>query len=144
MTTLHKRITTMTSSTKSIQSEENYYKDDNLGPKNRHPPGSAYPNMIFLCEKHDKTKMNGVARLYQDIIQYSLSGEYNKLQQEEQREGFKITDIGNWLLDYNHDYVNYYTDSKAKTRGEKKLSHVSNRIKRYLDNLEKWGLILKI
>ena len=121
MTTLHKRITTMTSSTKSIQSEENYYKDDNLGPKNRHPPGSAYPNMIFLCEKHDKTKMNGVARLYQDIIQYSLSGEYNKLQQEEQREGFKITDIGNWLL-----------------------SHVSNRIKRYLDNLEKWGLILKI
>jgi hypothetical protein len=105
MTTLHKRTTTMTGLMKSTQNKED--EDDALGPKIRHPSGCVFPNVIFLREKHDKTKLSGAARLYQDIIQFSLSREYNKLQQEEHREGFKVTDIGNWLLDNNQDYFNH-------------------------------------
>jgi phage FluMu protein Com len=142
MTTLHKRTTTMTGLVKRTQNKEN--EDDKFGPKIRHPSGHVFPNVIFLREKHGKTKLSSAARLYQDIIQYSLSEEYDKLKEEEQREGFKVTDIGNWLLDKNQDYFNHYKGSNSKIREKSKLESISKRIKRYLDNLERWGIIRKV
>ena len=129
----------MTGLTKNSQNEE--YEDDTSGPRIRHPSGTPYPKFIFLREKNDIHKLSSAARLYQDIIRYSISPEYNKLQQHEHRQGFKITDIGDWLLDNNQDFFNHYKGSDAKVRDRRKKENVYNRIKKYLANLEKWGLI---
>jgi hypothetical protein len=95
------------------QGHQNRERDDEaIGPKIRHPSGPVYLNIIFLQEEYDKTKLSSVAKLYQSIIQYSLSSEYNNIVQKQQRREFKITDIGYWLLDHNEDFINYYTDSK--------------------------------
>ena len=128
----------MTGLTKKSQNEE--YKDDTLGPRIRHPSGTPYPKFIFLREKDGKT-ISGAAKLYQDIIHYSISPEYNKLQQEQHGQGFKITHIGDWLLDNNQDFFNHYKGSDAKVRDRRKKENVYNRIKKYLANLEKWDLI---
>ena len=90
--------------------------DDTIGPKIRHPSGPVYLNVIFLRKESNKIEkkieLSGVAKLYQDIIQYSLSSEYKELlqKQEQHRKGFKITDIGYRLLDHNQDYINHYSD----------------------------------
>lgn len=72
--------------------------------------------------------------LYQDIIKYSLSSRI--------RDPFKIWQIGNWLLKYNRDYCNYYASgSVSKIPQSNKAKGIIKRIKRYLYNLQKWGLV---
>jgi hypothetical protein len=115
---------------------------DRERPKIRHPSpsGDTYPNIIFLSEKDDTTKLSSAAKLYQDIIRYSISKEYiNKL-----GKTFKITDIIHWVLQNNQDYINFYTDSDSKTPKKVRDDGVSKRIHRYIDNLAKWGLISKL
>ena len=54
---------------------------------------------------------------------------------------YKITEIGYWVLEQNEDYKIYYAGFNAKIRNSIRLESVSKRIKRYLDNLIRWGLI---
>lgn len=112
--------------------------DDIKGPKIRHPSGPTYLDIIFLKDESDETKrLSSAARLYQDIIKYSFL--------TKKRPGFKITDIGHWLLKSNQDYVNHYKRSNDnKKTNATKLNGINKRIKRYLENLEQWGLIHKL
>ena len=113
--------------------------DDVLGPKFRHRLGPVNPNVIFSRE-HDKA-----ARLYQDIILYSISHQYHDLLQKQKEQGqprgFKVNDIGDWLLDHNPDYIEYYTDSKSRIPKGRRKNNIYKRVIRYLDNLEKWFIV---
>jgi hypothetical protein len=132
--------TTMTSIKK--RTPEQAYEDDTLGPRARHPSGTVYPNLIFSHE-HDEV---AVARFYQDMIRYSISHQYRekiqKQKEEGQPNGFKIYDIGDWLINHNLDYIDYYSGSKSRT--PRKKNNIYKRVARYLENLEKWLIVKKL
>jgi hypothetical protein len=86
-----------------------------------------------MKEKNDKTKFNGAAILYQDIIKYSLSSPI--------QDPFKAWQIGNWLLKHNKDYCNYYASGSASKIPQSNKRGIVKRITRYLSNLQKWGLV---
>jgi hypothetical protein len=126
-----------------VPSEE----DDTLGPKIRHPSGVVCLDVIYMKEKHDKTKFSGAANLYQNIINYSLSSslavEAEGEREDKQLKGtFKIWQIVNWLLKHNKDYSYYYgSGSASKIPQSNKIRSISKRITRYLRNLQQWGLV---
>jgi hypothetical protein len=126
-------------------------KNKDLGSKVRHPSGTVYPKIIFLHEKHDKrdkTKETRVSRLYQDMILYSLSSGYHDMLQKQKEQGepigFKIKNIGYWLLHHNPDFIDRYRDSMSKTRESIILSNIRNTIDGYLENLEKWCIVKRL
>ena len=118
-------------------------KNKDLGSRVRHPSGVVSPNIIFSREddKTKKTMRSEVARLYQDMIRYSVSPEYHdKLQKQ---KGFKVDDMGRWLLHHNPYLIGHYSGSKAKTRETDSLDKIRNTIKRYLEHLKKWWIVRK-
>ena len=48
--------------------------------------------------------------------------------------------MGYWVLDQNEDYKKYYAGFNSKIRNSIRLESVLKRIKRYHDNLIRWGL----
>jgi len=126
------------------KNDNNKNEEDTIGPKIRHPSGDVYPDIIFLSEKNDEAKLSSAARLYQDIIKYSISKEYtNELQEQNERKAFKITAIVKWIKENNRDYRNFYTDSDSKIPKKVRDDGIIKRIHRYIDNLVKWDLISK-
>jgi hypothetical protein len=118
---LVQKATVITDTKKSSIDDEEYDENDIIGPKFRRPSGPIHPKVIFLRERRDKTEMSrGFARLYQDMIRYSILDEYRdilqKQKQQGQPEGFKVSNIGRWLLRHNPDFIDYYSGSKSKVR----------------------------
>jgi hypothetical protein len=116
------------------------------GPKFRHPPGPTYPNVIFsnIDADHKADIGRGFARLYRDMIRYSISSGYLNVRQKQKEQGkptgFTVTNVGYWLLDHNPDYIDYYSGSKSKTPGYKTqgyivLSYIRQTLKSYLEHL---------
>jgi hypothetical protein len=64
-------------------------RDKIIGPRIRHPSGQAHLDIMFKKEEHINTELSSAAQLYQNILEYSISNDYYKLQ-----GGFKIRDIG--------------------------------------------------
>jgi hypothetical protein len=130
----------MTSIKKRKRKRAPMKKNKDLGSRIRHTSGAVNPNVIFSPED-DKTKKATVARLYQDMIRYSVSSEYhNKLQEQ---KGFKVDDMGRWLLHHNPYLMERYSGQKAKTRETTILDNIRNTIKRYLEHLNKWYIVRK-
>ena len=126
-------------------------KNKDLGQKVRHPLRTVYPRIIFLHEKHDKrdkTKQTRVSRLYQDMILYCTSSEYHDMLQKQKEQGqpigFKIRNIGYWLLHHNQDFLYHYSGSMSKTREFSIFSSIRNTIDRYLESLEKWYIVKRL
>src|SRR6187200_188347 len=120
-------------------------EDDVYGvlPRLRHPPEPVYPNIIFLREKRNKRNKTkpDVVGLYQDMIRYSISPKYrNKLQEQ---KGFRVDDMGRWLLHNNPYLMERYSGSKSKAGETKILKDFRDTIKRYLEHLEKWYIVRK-
>jgi hypothetical protein len=115
-------------------------RDKIIGPRIRHPSGEVYLDIIFKKEEHSNTRLSSAAQLYQNILEYSMSEDYY-----EQQGGFKIRNIGYWLLKHNPDFRNFYANfRKRSTTESNKLNGISKRIKRYLHNLEEWGLVERL
>jgi hypothetical protein len=128
---------------RSLNDEDDGYDDYDILPRLRHPPEPVYPNIIFLREKRNKrnkTKVD-VVRFYQDMIRYSISPKYHDKLQEQ--KGFKVDDMGRWLLHHNPYLMEYYSGSKSKTGETRILDSIRNTIKRYLEHLEKWWIVSK-
>jgi len=122
-------------------------KNKDSGSKIRHPSRNVYPKIIFLREG-DKTKMGRVARLYQDMIQYSISRQSRDMLQKQKEQGepkgFRVDKITRWLLDHNPYFIDRYSGSKSKTREYIIKANIRDTIKRYLENLEKWRIVKKL
>jgi hypothetical protein len=106
------------------------------GPKFRHPSGLVYPNVIFLgiCEGDKADTGRGFGRLYRDMIRYSISPEYHEMRQKQKPLGFKIKNIGYWLLDHNPDYIDYYSGFKSKTQDGIILDNIRQTLKSICEN----------
>ena len=123
-----------------LNKEKRAKRDKIIGPRIRHPSGQVYLDIMFKKEEHINTKLSSETQLYQNILEYSISKDYYKLQ-----GGFKIRDIGYWLLKHNPDFRNFYANfRKRNTTESNKLNAISKRIKRYLHNLEEWGLVERL
>jgi hypothetical protein len=124
--------------TRSIKIQNNS-DDDKLGPRIRHPSGPVYLDTIYMEEKDDKTKLCSAARLYQSILGYALSNNIlvaNK---------FRITEICYWLLKHNEDYRDHYgSGSSSNIPLSNRIRGISKRAKRYLNNMQQWGLIEQV
>jgi hypothetical protein len=135
----------MTSLTKNKKTTGNDVNETKEGPKIRHPSGPVCLDIIFTKEKKDKNKLSDYANLYQNLIEYSLSKDYSLSQYKPAGiHGFKTNEIGYWILKHNQDYINHYNGMNSHIKGSIKLDGVLKRIKRYLLNLEQWGLIEKL
>jgi hypothetical protein len=66
------------------------------------------------------------------MILYSVSSEYRDVLQKQKEQGepigFKIKNIGYWLLHHNPDFIDHYSDSMSKTRESIILSNIRNTI----------------
>lgn len=71
------------------------------------------------------------ALLYQDILAYG----------KKKNEGFKFTELANWLLQKNREFIDEFSGSKAKTPLSTRLAIKRNRIQRHIDNLVQLGLV---
>lgn len=71
------------------------------------------------------------AELYQDILEYSIS----------KNDGFKFTELGQWLLDHNNEIVTYYSDFRKKVSRAARIANRRQRIQHCLDNLIQFDLI---
>jgi hypothetical protein len=148
---LSQSVSTMTSFTKQKKRSNKNKKldgdnDTKEGPKIRHPSGPVCIDIIFKKEPDgDKKKLTGYAKLYQNLIEYSLSKDYSLSQYKpEGKHGFKIAEIGHWILKHNQDYISHYRGADSHIKDSIKLDGVLKRIKRYLLNLQQWGLIEKL
>jgi hypothetical protein len=65
------------------------------------------------------------ALLYQDILKYAI----------EHNGAFGFTKLGNWLIDNNKEFHNYYVDFKARTPKSARLSNRRKTIQQYVDTL---------
>jgi hypothetical protein len=130
--------------------KRSHHKKNIKGPKFRHPPEPAHPNVIFSgIAEGDKADMGrGFARLYRDMIRYSISPQYHEVRQKQKEQGepigFKIKNIGYWLLDRNPDYIDYYSGSKSKTPDGRILDNIRQTLKSYLDHLQKWCIVKRL
>jgi hypothetical protein len=82
-------------------------------------------NMIFETINSNVNTFTNTALLYQDILKYAI----------EHDDGFGFTELGNWLIDNNHEFRSYYVDSKARTPKNARLANRRQTIRQYIDNL---------
>ena len=95
--------------------------------------GYLYP--IFQKDKEGNYTKN--ALLYQDILRYSIDGNY-----KENDTSFRTRNLAKWLLEENEEFLNYFKDPSTQhftisNRIENKL----DRIKEKINDLIKFGLI---
>lgn len=90
------------------------------------PPPLIY-GIFFRSTKYD----NSV--LYRDILSFAS--------EQGHEGGFKFNKLGNWLIQNNTEFRNYYTDSNARIRMSARLANKTNRIRACLDNLLRCGFI---
>ena len=89
-------------------------------------------SVIFATDSNKKFIKND-AMLNQDILRYGIK----------HHDGFKSTEIGNWLLENNIEFRDEYSGSKAHVPNSTRLALKRHRIQRHIDNLVSLDLIYK-
>ena len=89
-------------------------------------------NEIFGT-KDGKTLTNN-ALMYQDMLRYVRD-------RESINEGFRFSDLGNWLIKNNREFSNIYIDSKKRTPPNVRLANNRQRIQKLIDGLVTLGLL---
>lgn len=82
----------------------------------------------------DGNTLTNNALMYHDMLRYGRERESNN-------EGFRFTDLGNWLIKNNREFYNYYTDSKKRTPPNIRLANNRQRIQKLIDGLVTLGLL---
>ena len=82
-------------------------------------------NSEIFGTKDDKTLTNS-ALMYHDMLKYGRDRAGNN-------EGFRFSDLGNWLIANNREFSNYYTDSKKRTPPNVRLANNRQRIQKIID-----------
>jgi hypothetical protein len=95
-----------------------------------HPMGVIDMSRVFATNSNKKMLRND-ALLYQDILAYG----------KKKTDGFKFTELANWLLQNNREFMHEFSGSKAKTPPSTRLAIKRNRIQRHIDNLVQLGLV---
>jgi len=95
-------------------------------PENFSPVKVIFQN--YQNEKYDNSS------LYRDILEYSNLPIVTS--------GFRFTELGRWLMKKNKEFINYYSDSNAKTSISTRIANKRQRIQNCIDNLEKWDILL--
>ena len=95
-----------------------------------HPLRITDLSRVFSTSSSKKMLRNN-ALLYQDILAYGKN----------KTEGFKFTELANWLLQNNREYMHEFSGSNAKTPRSTRLAIKRNRIQRHIDNLMQLGLV---
>jgi hypothetical protein len=73
------------------------------------------------------------------MIRYSVSRQYrDKLQKQ---KGFRVDDMGRWLLYNNPYFTARYSGSASKAGETKILKYIRDTAKRYLEHLGKWWIV---
>jgi hypothetical protein len=72
---------------------------------------------------------------YIDILRYGREQNY------EGDVGFRYTDLANWLMKYNQEFQNYYSDSMKSTPPNIKVANNRQRIERLIEDLIRLGLL---
>ena len=95
-----------------------------------HPLRITDLSRVFSTSSSKKMLRNN-ALLYQDILAYGKN----------KTEGFKFTELANWLLQNNREFMHEFSGSNAKTPRSTRLAIKRNRIQRHIDNLMQLGLV---
>ena len=80
---------------------------------------------MFERDSEDHSTKN--ALLYQDILRYGSEHPFS--------DGFRFTELANWLMDNNLEFYNYYTDSLGKVSKSNRVAQRRQRIQACIDNL---------
>jgi hypothetical protein len=102
--------------------------DNIVGPA---PPVDI--NGVIFEAKDDKTLTNN-ALLCQDILRYGRDQKYSS-------GGFRFSDLVNWLMRNNLEFINYYSGYKVKTPYSLRLANNRQRIQKLVDQLITLGLV---
>jgi len=73
--------------------------------------------------------------MYQDILKYGIKHPYEN--------GFRFTEIANWLMRNNIEMKNYYVDNKSRTPMYVRIGNRRQRIESCLHNLIRLGLLIE-
>jgi hypothetical protein len=90
-------------------------------------------NGIIFEAKDDKTLTNN-ALLCQDILRYGREQKYSS-------SGFRFSDLVNWLMRNNLEFINYYSGYRVKTPYSLRLANNRQRIQKLVDRLITLGLV---
>jgi hypothetical protein len=90
-------------------------------------------NGVVFEANDDKTLTNN-ALLCHDILRYGREQRYNS-------NGFRFTDLVNWLMRNNLEFIKYYSGYKTKTPYNLRLANNRQRIQKLVDRLITLGLI---
>lgn len=91
----------------------------------------------------DKNEIGPPPKL-QDILSskdWPLCLDILKFAKQRYEIGFRFTELGNWLLDNNQEFLNFYQDSDAKIPRSSRIANRRQRIQKNLDDLLKVGLL---
>ena len=102
--------------------------DNIVGPA---PPVDI--NGVIFEAKDDKTLTNN-ALLCHDILRYGRDQKYSS-------GGFRFSDLVNWLMRNNLEFINYYSGYKVKTPYSLRLANNRQRIQKLVDQLITLGLV---
>lgn len=92
-------------------------------------------NVILNTSSKNKMQAKN-ALLYQDILKYAREQEYKN-----DGNGFRFTDLANWLMRNNLEFLEYYSDSDKHTPPNVKIANNRQRIEGLLDGLIRLGLL---
>ncbi len=73
--------------------------------------------------------------MYQDILKYGVKHPYEN--------GFRVTEVANWLMRNNLEMKNYYVDNKSRTPICARVGYRRQRIQSCLQNLTRLGLLIE-
>jgi len=80
-----------------------------------------------IFESDDKRDYTNNALLYQNILKYGLENKFS--------DGFRFTELANWLMKRNNEFRNYYTDSQAHVPISHRVAQRRQRIQGCLEDL---------
>ena len=93
----------------------------------------SFPPLNMIFEMKNEKLFSDNALLYQGILKYGID------HAKDDGNGFRFTDMANWLIQKLPEFVNYYSGSKAKTPLSARLASRRDRIKQhfvYLFNMD--------
>jgi hypothetical protein len=64
-----------------------------------------------------------------------------KFAKQNYNDGFRFTDLGNWLLKNNREFLAFYQDSDAKIPKSARIANRRQRIQKNLDDMSNIGLL---
>jgi hypothetical protein len=94
-------------------------------------------DISIILNTSSKNKMQAKnALLYQDILRYA-----REQQCMNDGNGFRFTDLANWLMKNNLEFLQYYSDSAKHIPHNVKVANNRQRIEGLLDGLIRLGLL---